>query len=172
MANLSLNSKYFLSHIFNGDGKYYTTEAKSKTYGNTIFQNFYNKNTNLIEIIDSGNDAPRGGRTGSFVVVKFLPEFYAKYNSLIEDFKREEKEKELAEINKPIIKAKKIEEIKSFIEENKPMVCVSILELVTLKESGNKEEWQTKANALVNKVSKANFGGLKWSEIYEIVRNS
>lgn len=77
---LSKPEKSFLDYGFIGDGKYYTTEAGSRHYRNTVFSNFRTMNKDCFEILESGNDAPRGGQTGFFVVVKFNEKFYEKFN--------------------------------------------------------------------------------------------
>lgn len=65
----------FLKYGYNGDGKYYTTEQGSRNYRNTEFSNFWSKNIDAVKVIDKGNDAPRGGKTGDYVIVEFTPEF-------------------------------------------------------------------------------------------------
>lgn len=89
MKNLKANAttKLFFDYSFNGNGKYYTTEQGSRQYRNTTFTNFYNKNVDCIDILEKGNDAPRGGKTGDFVIVKFNKNFEDKYNSYIDFLK-------------------------------------------------------------------------------------
>lgn len=65
----------FLNYSFSGNGKYYTTEQGSRSYRNTTFQNFANKNAETFKVVGSGNDAPKGGKSGDFVIVEFTPEF-------------------------------------------------------------------------------------------------
>jgi hypothetical protein len=79
LTKISNNTKIFFEYIFKGDGKYYTTEQGSRHYNNTTFQNFYNSNSECIDIIERGNDAPRGGRTGDYVIVKFNENFPNKW---------------------------------------------------------------------------------------------
>ena len=76
---ISNPAKNFIDYSYKGDGKYYTTEQGSKSYRNTCFSNFQNNNSDCFEIIESGNDAPRGGKTGDYVVVKFNPIFMEKF---------------------------------------------------------------------------------------------
>lgn len=121
-----------------------------------------------------GNDAPRGGKSGNYValtkkgltqVKNFRAELEAKTKIEIDAL-------ELIVSNAKIAKQNKVEEIKNFISENKEMINSSIAELNELKSNGNHTEWQIKANSLVLKVSKANFAGLHWKEIYSIIRTS
>lgn len=79
MKNLSNSTQNFFKYSFNGNGKYYTTEQGSQSYRNTYFQNFYSRNADCVNIIEKGNDAPRGGQTGNYVIVEFTEKFFAKY---------------------------------------------------------------------------------------------
>jgi len=90
---LSNPEKNFLNYGFHGDGKYYTTEQGSRSYRNTIFSNFRTMNKDCFEVIENGNDAPRGGQTGFFVVVKFNKKFNEKFRWYFEE-KKAEKERE------------------------------------------------------------------------------
>src|SRR5690554_4257170 len=92
MKKLSNNTQAFFKYIFKGNGKYYLTEQGSRSYKNTIFSKFYNKNSELIDIVARGNDAPRGGRTGDFVIVEFNKKFFEKYQWVF-DYMEEEKRK-------------------------------------------------------------------------------
>ena len=67
--------KRFLESDYHGDGKYYTTEKGSRHYRNTAFGKFMMSNRPVFQITDGGNDAPRGGKTGNYVMVEFKPEF-------------------------------------------------------------------------------------------------
>lgn len=84
--------KKFLEYSFDGKrkGKYYTTEQGAKNYRNTIFQNFANKNPEFLKVLETGNDAPRGGKTGNFVIVQFS----AKFMKIAKQFKNDEEEKQ------------------------------------------------------------------------------
>ena len=62
------------------------------------------------------------------------------------------------------------EDMISFIKENKELIQTKKLELSNLKAKGDKENWQVKANALVQIVSKNDFRVLKWREIYELIK--
>lgn len=97
---ISNTLRNFFNYSYKGDGKYYTTEHGSRHYNNSIFQNFYNKNIECIDITETGNDAPRGGKTGDFVIVKFNDKFFTKYSKVIEALENEKTEAKLAEENK------------------------------------------------------------------------
>lgn len=95
-TKISNTVRTFFKYSYKGNGKYYTTEQGSKHYNNSIFQNFYNRNTYCIDILEVGNDAPRGGKTGNFVIVNFNAMFFAKYAKVIEALQNEEQEEKLA----------------------------------------------------------------------------
>ncbi len=167
MKTLSNSNRLFFTYSFKNDGKYYTTEAKSKSYGNTLFQNFYNKNQDCIEVIEKGNDAPRGGKTGDFVIVKFTEQFFTKWQFALDVLANEKQ----AKINKENNKLISADNIRAFIKENKELIESKKIELAELKELGDKENWQIKANALVQFVSKNDFS-LGWKDIYTLIKNS
>lgn len=77
MKTLKINktTENFLNWSYKGDGKYYITEQGSKSYLNTIFSNFFNKNYQFCNVTERGNDAPRGGKTGDFFMVEFSKDF-------------------------------------------------------------------------------------------------
>ena len=102
MKTLNKTTEIFLNYSFYGNGKYYTTEQGSRSYRNTTYKNFASKNPHFFKVISIGNDAPRGGMTGTYEVVKFTPEFL----ELAKRFQNEKKAKEQA-----IIDAKKNENI-------------------------------------------------------------
>lgn len=96
MKSLKISNEVrcFFQYSFKGNGKYYTTEQGSRSYKNTSFQNVFNKNKDLIKVIESGNDAPKGGKTGNFVIVEFMPEFILKYQYVLDTLKEEKKQAE------------------------------------------------------------------------------
>ena len=63
------------------------------------------------------------------------------------------------------------EDMISFINENKDLIELKKKELADLKASDDKENWQIKANALVQIVSKNDFRCLKWKEIYTLINS-
>ena len=97
MKSLKISNEVrcFFQYSFKGNGKYYTTEQGSRSYKNTSFQNVFNKNKDLIKVIESGNDAPKGGKNGNFVIVEFMPEFILKYQYVLDTLKEEKKQAEL-----------------------------------------------------------------------------
>lgn len=64
-----------------------------------------------------------------------------------------------------------VEMMKNFISKNKDMIEYSLQELNELKISENKDLWQVKANALIQKVSNNDFRILKWKEIYNLIKS-
>ena len=65
----------FLRYAYSGNGKYYTLCQGSKQYALTEYAKFRNRYPQFVEILDKGNDAPRGGQTGNYEIVKFTDEF-------------------------------------------------------------------------------------------------
>jgi len=167
MKTLSQANEIFFNYSFNGNGKYYTVEQGSRHYNNTIFQNFYNKNTDCIDILENGNDAPRGGRTGNFVIVEFNQKFFKKWQFALDILEAKKQEKANKEANKEYSKNAIIE----FLKENKVLVSEKKSELDNLKEAGEKEQWQVKANSLVQMVSKNDFS-IGWRNIYTLIQNN
>lgn len=79
MKKISNSTQVFFTYSFKGNGKYYITEQGSKSYRNTDFYNFYSRNLDCVNVIEKGNDALRGGKTGDYFIVEFTPNFYTKY---------------------------------------------------------------------------------------------
>lgn len=121
MKTLSKTIENFLTYSFKGDGKYYTVEQVSRAYKNTDFTNFISKNSDCVEVLEKGNDAPRGGQTGNFVTVKFTSKFYERFQFWFDA--------------KEVIKAKKVEFLK--IEAQNDLL---IKELIA-KHSDKINEW-------------------------------
>jgi hypothetical protein len=167
MKTLSQANKNFFNYSFNGDGKYYTTEQGSKHYNNTFFQNFYNKNSECINVLETGNDAPRGGKTGNFVVVEFNENFFKKWQFALDILEAKKQE----EVNKEANKESSRNAIIDFLKNNKELVLERKAELNSLKEDGEKEQWQIKANAFVQMVSKNDFS-IGWKNIYTLIQNN
>lgn len=65
----------FLNYYYQGDGKYYLVNQGSRHYNNSPFANFRNNNPAMVTVLEWGNDAPKGGQLGSFVIVEFSKEF-------------------------------------------------------------------------------------------------
>lgn len=104
MKNLSISARKFLKFSFKGNGKYYITEQGSKAYKKTDFYNVFNKNKDSINVLNTGNDAPRGGKTGDYLIVEFTNKFYEKYQFYLDYLKKEferklEEEKKESEID-------------------------------------------------------------------------
>jgi hypothetical protein len=171
MKTLSIKAEKFINSWFagfNGDGKYYTTTQGSRKYANKPFQTFVNKHPECVEIIESGNDAPRGGRTGDFVVVKFTETFYAKFGHYVE--LKQAKEQAKIDFAKSVARSREV--MIDYINDNRDSIQIELDRLDHLKEEGEKDFWQVNANSLVQRVSKNDFRALKWKEIYNLIRET
>jgi hypothetical protein len=129
MKTLSKTTENFLRNSFIGNGKYYTTQAGSKHYNNSPFQNFANNNSECFKIVENGNDAPRGGKTGDFVIVEFNDKFYSKYQFFFDALNAEKQAKE--DFKNSAIRSR--ETMVNYINENKAEVLTVISELNELK---------------------------------------
>lgn len=89
MKKLSNSTQNFFKYSFKCNGKYYITEQGSRSYKNTDFYNFYSRNIDCVKVLDKGNDAPRGGKTGNYFVVEFTEAFYDKYQFWFDAQKQE-----------------------------------------------------------------------------------
>lgn len=79
---------FFKYYYKNGtENKFYITMHSGRNYTNTTFKNFYSKNEDCIDIVDRGNDAPRGGRTGEFVLIKYNEKFLEKWQWYLDSLK-------------------------------------------------------------------------------------
>lgn len=114
MKNLSKSTENFLKYSFKGNGKYYTTEQGSRSYKNTDFYNFYSKNQDCVNVIEKGNDAPKGGKTGNYVVVEFNQNFYNKFQFYF-DAQKQEVERQA---NYELLKEKSIQIVKDYAKSN------------------------------------------------------
>lgn len=65
-----------------------------------------------------------------------------------------------------------VEMMIEYLSKNREIVQEKLKEIDQLKASGNKEDWQVKANALIQQVSNNDFRVLKWSEIYRLIREN
>lgn len=83
MKKISRTAETFINYYYRGDGKYYQFVQGSRRYNNSGFTNFANNNSDCFTILESGNDAPRGGTLGDYVIVKFNDLFFAKYGHYI-----------------------------------------------------------------------------------------
>lgn len=75
------------SRDFKGDGKYYLSSCGNQSTWNKVKKYFLG----LYEVLERGNDAPRGGQNGNYEIVKFNDKFYETYGDFIneQDAKRE-----------------------------------------------------------------------------------
>ena len=81
---------------------------------------------------------------------------------------QKQKDKELKESLKVVTK----ETVLNYIKTNRQIVQASINQLNLLKMTENKQEWQIKANSLVQKVSGNDFRALSWKEIYNLIKEN
>jgi hypothetical protein len=130
----------FLKYAFHGDGIYRTTEKGSMKYKNTYFKNFYNMHPECIEIIDKGNDAPKGGQTGNFVHAIFTPDFYIKYEWYLDQLKKEKREREQQEREAKNRKPEQIKQLKN-IFENDPEFKEKIKTRILQNSNKNWRSW-------------------------------
>lgn len=66
----------FIKYEFKGNGKYYLNSYGKRTLNKSEFSKFKYHNPELIQSISEiQNDAPRGGKIGDFVTVKFTEDF-------------------------------------------------------------------------------------------------
>ncbi len=149
MKKLSANTQAFFDYTYKGDGKYYTTAHSGRNYTNTLFQNFRNKNTDCIEVLEYGNDAPRGGKTGDFVVVKFTEQFFKKYQWVLDaiaEKKEVERQKEVerlaSEERAKVIFAEyltedKKEQLKSAIIDKNSKARTNFLKAKSIQKTGD-----------------------------------
>ncbi len=114
----------------------------------------------------NGNDAPKGGVCGEFVKLTSKSQLF--------QIEAENEQKKRVLIDEKLIKeAKKIQSeirVLEFIKENEKLVWEKLKELDELKTNNDKENWQIKANSLVQMVSKNDFS-LGWKEIYTLIKN-
>jgi hypothetical protein len=81
--------------------------------------------------------------------------------------KEEEKQRKLNYEKRPSFSK---DAMLNFIKENKKEISVLLKELDVLKLENKQNEWQVKANSLVQRVSNNDFRVLKWKEIYNLTR--
>lgn len=76
---IAQTAKLFFDYGYKGDGKYHTTEQGRRHYRNITFEAFRIWNEDCLKVLSRGNDAPRGGRTGDYLIVEFTPKFTERY---------------------------------------------------------------------------------------------
>lgn len=168
MTTISRTTRLFLEWDFKGDGIYYTTAAGSQSYVNTPFMTFFNRNKDCVNVVDEGNDAPRGGRTGHYYRVEFTETFYEKYGKELARIEAE-KDAKMEFLNSA---ARSRDTMVAYINENAEQLREELARIDHLKEEGEKGLWQVHANKLVQQVSKNDFRALKWIEIYRLIRET
>lgn len=160
-TQINKTTENFLNWSYKGDGKYYTIEQKSQSYGNTTFQTFYNRNWAFCKITASGNDAPRGGKTGNFVIVEFTEDF----KKIAADFFAAKKALENAEIERL---AKKNSVISEDIKKALAIVDEQYsLDVEIANKLVGKEKSEARKNALIMLL---NRNSLEITYFYEVMR--
>ena len=149
MKKLSANTQAFLDYSYKGDGKYYTTSHSGRNYTNTLFQTFRNRNSDCIEVLEYGNDAPRGGKTGDFVVVNFTEKFFSKYKQALDAIERKKEEEKQREIERlaseerakvifsQYLTAEKKEQLKSALEGKNSKGRSNFLKAKAIQKTGD-----------------------------------
>lgn len=100
---ISRAAELFLEYDYLGDGKYYVTELGPRHYRPTLFAAFQRIYPDCVQELSWGNDAPRGGRIGEYVIVKFTPEFFEEFGPWMEwkkqlEAERAAKQKEIEDL--------------------------------------------------------------------------
>jgi hypothetical protein len=154
-----------------------------------IYKSCQNKTeaTTLLYIIWQSNvsdnwDAPRFFTTkkdlfvdiadGQNREVKVIKRYFKIKDSQYKAFlitKEEEKQRKLIYDKRPSFSK---DDMLNFIKENKKEISVLLRELAVLKLENKQNEWQVKANSLVQRVSNNDFRVLKWKEIYNLTREN
>ena len=165
----STSVKSFLSYYFQGNGKYYLITKSGMNYVQTDFNKSFNK-PEYCNIIERGNDAPRGGKTGEFVVVEFLPKFFEDYGWYFEKIKadKEAERLRLLEVQQQIEAIGNQGELLKNLFIEKPDFLASIKNRI---ENFSSKKWRNWVCMKVcNKVSQGRFEllTLSASEIREI----
>lgn len=107
--------------FFQGDGKYYLTYRDgSKTYYAKA-QRFLNADE--YEVIETGNDAPRGGKHGEFEVVKFTEKFYEKYGWFLEAERKRVERMQRSEANAAAEFERQVNEFKAWAAGNQATIA-------------------------------------------------
>lgn len=135
MKKISKTAETFINYYYRGDGKYYQFVQGSRRYNNSGFTNFANNNSDCFTILESGNDAPRGGTLGDYVIVKFNDLFFAKYGHYIEAKQAEEENRKQLQILKEKQKALyKMRSLETYNEASKRNISFKSLGQI-------KDEW-------------------------------
>lgn len=115
---LSKRTEGFLNYNYKGDGKYYLNEQGSRHYNMSLFNHFKSNNTECINIIEHGNDAPKGGSLGSYVIVVFTWKFTEKYGWFFEQKKAQELRLAEAQDKKDALITVLTVQFKEFVDKN------------------------------------------------------
>ena len=128
-TKISKTVQDFLDYSFKGDAKYYLYSQGSRHYRNTDFSNFARFNSDCFTIVEEGNDAPRGGALGSFVVVKFNEKFKERFGFYFEERKKAEEEAKKAQAEKLKLIEGTTEKFKAYVKNHPEKIPVWLAEL-------------------------------------------
>jgi hypothetical protein len=117
-TQISKSTSNFFNYSFKGDGKYYLHEQGSRHYRMTSFNHFLTSNADCVQIIERGNDAPRGGYCGNYVNVEFNERFYEKYGWFFEEKKILEQKAKEEEERKKLLEEEITQKFRIFVENN------------------------------------------------------
>lgn len=165
----SKSVKSFLSYDFQGNSKYYLTTRSGMNYVQTDFNKSFNK-PEYCKIIERGNDAPRGGKTGEYVVVEFTEQFYSDFQWFLDELKAEKEAEKLRllEIKQKIESIGDQTELLKALFVEKPDFLAKIKDRI---ENFSSKQWRNWVCMKVcNKISEGRFEllTLSPSEIREI----
>ena len=147
MKAIKLNkaAQAFLPYASVNGGKYYTTEQGSRSYRNTVYSNFKSRNPQFVNVIEMGNDAPRGGATGNFEIVTFSIEFQEAIK-IYDQKVIEERQKQA-----------KIQEQKEFEKANFDKLVTEYSKLIEPKKESFKETASRLGRAIEKEISGSLF---------------
>lgn len=169
MKNKISNSvRIFLEYSFKGNGKYYLNEQGSQHYRMTSFSRFSAFNADCMTITDRGNDAPRGGYCGNYVIVEFNEKFNEKFGWYFEA-KKDAENKAKKDAEKRRLLEKEISEKFKVYCENHPEKVEEWFE--ELGKISHKKGRLYKENRVARATQEFDFWG-KYRIFDEVLMNS
>lgn len=164
---ISNTTKLFLDYSYKGDGKYYLLEQGSQNYRNTSFANFSKSNADCFEIVEQGNDAPRGGQTGNYVIVKFNQEFTRRFGWFFEAKKEAEQRAKQEEERRVILEKELTDKFRAYVKNHPEKLIEWQSEL---SKMNHKKGRLFKENRVARAVGNFDFWG-KYRIFDEVVKN-
>ena len=137
-TKLSKRTENFLNYSYKGNGKYYWWEQGSRHYNMSFFNHFQSANKDCVVIKEQGNDAPRGGALGSYIIVEFTEKFNEKYNWFFEKKRFNEQLIKEQEEKKAVIVKELTNKFKIFTQNNPDKIA----------------EWKQKLSGISSKKSR------------------